>query len=184
MQNFASVYETVTAAAEAGRASVANGRVDLFHPIMLQIPQYQIAPEDNKRFASEALVGQVQKNDLSNLFFSATNIDALQDGLRYGVYKQTGQVIGRQSDTELKIVMRSIYFQYARHQNSDVVAQVRVLNGHVLEWVVKEISSNVRQQQKYQVDASTMPVPLEFGENTSVKGFRQLEPMKTTGLGT
>lgn len=174
MQNFASVYETVAGAV----SNVANGRVDLFHPIMLQIPQYQLKPEDNKRFASEALVGQLQKNELSDLFFSAMNIDALQSGLRYGVFKQTGEVIGRQSDTELKIVMRSIYFQYARHQNSDVVAQVRVLNGHVLEWVVKEISSNVKQQYKYQKDASTMPVPLEFGQNTSVKGERQLEPMK------
>jgi len=105
----------------------------------------------------------MEHTPVSSLFFSQTNIDALQCGLRNIVYKKSnGQhVIGKQSEIELKIVMRSIYFDYLRNGfknmtyypdhnpinnfDRDVLNTVRKLNGGVLEWCSQEILTNIQQ---------------------------------------
>ena len=101
----------------------------------------------------------------------------MQDGIRYKVWKETGEryVIGKQSDQELRIVMRSIYYQYAKHLPNDVVGQVRDLNAKVIEWVVPEILSNLRQYEKYRQDASQLPMPMERGPLLTQKGTKTLE---------
>lgn len=155
-----------------------NGRIDLLSPApLLDIPAYQRTNVDNRTFSSEATVGQVQKTPLSDLYFCADNINILQDAIRYRVWVETDQkyVIGRQSDTELKIVMRSIFYQHAMHKASDVVGQVRELNTKVLEWVVPEVVSNLKQYEVYRKDASTLPVPMERAQLSTAKGTRILE---------
>lgn len=158
--------------------AVSNGRVDLMSPLpSFDIPSYQTRNVNNTSYPQEALQGQITSNPLSNLYFSAENIDALQQGIRYRIYQETNgkHVIGRQSDQELKIVMRSIYFQYAKHQSLNLVQQVRELNAKVLEWVVPEILSNLRQYEIYRRDASSLPMPLEHAQLQTKKGTKTLE---------
>lgn len=162
-----------------GRPSeVTNGRIDLLSPApLLDIPAYQRKNIDNRTFSSEATVGQLQRSPLSDLFFCADNINALQDAIRYRVWVETDKryVIGRQSDTELKIVMRSIYYQNAMHKPTDVVGQVRDLNSKVLDWVVPEVLSNLKQYEVYRKDASTLPVPMDRAQLSTQKGTKVLE---------
>lgn len=175
-QNFAQVLGSSDAMMMEG--AVQNGRVDLMSPLdPLDIPAYQQRSVRNDTFTREATYGQIAGNDVSRLFFSETNINALQDGLRYRVYVETnGQyVIGRQSDQELKIVMRSIYYQNAKHQSTDIIGQVRVLNAKVLEWVVPEVLSNLKQHEKFKQDASTLPMPMERSPLMTTKGTKVLE---------
>jgi Family of unknown function (DUF5761) len=160
------------------QGAVLNGRVDLMSPVpSLQIPAYQQRSVRNDNFFNEATVGQVQTNELSKMYFSEDNIDALQHGIRYRVYVETnGQyVIGRQSDQELKIIMRSVYFQYAKNQKGDVLGQVRELNAKVLEWTVPEVLSNVKQYDAYRRDASSLPLPMDRPPLMTSKGTKQLE---------
>lgn len=155
-----------------------NGRIDLMSPLpVMDLPQYQRPVVDNSSYAAEAIVGQIDRNNLSDIFFSTTNINALQEGLRYRVYVETNGVhtIGRQSDMELKIVMRSIYLQYARHDNTPIIEQVRRLNQRVLDWIVPEVVSNVKQYVVYKKDSSTLPVPLDRAQYLSNKGTKMQE---------
>lgn len=192
--------------AASGPASYANGRVDLLSPMpTMQIPAYArppggavgVAPGDPNgasgiwtggsgagatgarcdAYARQALTGTLTANPVSDLYFSDANVAALQEGLRYRVYKETDgkYVIGRQSDTELRIVMRSIYLTYSRNLPGSVVDQVRELNRRVLEWTVPEVLSNLKQHLTYMRDASTLPMPLERGELMTAKGSRTLE---------
>lgn len=175
-QNFAPVIGSSESMLMQG--AVQNGRVDLVSSLSsLDIPAFQQRSVRNDTFTSEATFGQVASNDLSKLYFSEQNINALQDGIRYRVYVETnGQyVIGRQSDQELKIVMRSIYYQHAKNQPSDIVGQVRALNAKVLEWVVPEVLSNLKQHEVYRRDASTLPMPMERSPLMTSKGSRTLE---------
>lgn len=162
-----------------GRASeVTNGRIDLLSPApLLDIPAYQSKNIDNRTFGSEATVGQLQRSPLSDMFFCAENINALQDGIRYRVWVETDKkyVIGRQSDTELKVVMRSIFYQHAMHKPNGLLEQVRDLNAKVLEWVVPEVISNLKQYEVYRRDASTLPVPMERAQLSTQKGTKVLE---------
>lgn len=154
-----------------------NGRVNILKTANIDIPSYQRTQVDNQKYYSEALVGGFDPTPVSNLFFSCNNIDVLQDGIRYAVHKRTNgkYTIGRQSDHDLKIVMRSMYLQYGRNLPNNVVEQVRELNGKVLEWTVNEVLSNLKQYEVYRKDASTMPNVMEYGPLVTQKGSKTLE---------
>lgn len=160
------------------QGAVQNGRVDLMSALPnLNIPAYQTRQTNSQNYSIEATYGQIAPTKLSNLFFCPANIDALQEGIRYRVYVETNgkYVIGRQNDQELKIVMRSIYYQYAKHQDNNELAQVRTLNAKVLDWAVPEVLSNLRQYESYRRDASTLPMPLEHAQLMTTKGTKTLE---------
>lgn len=135
---------------------------------------------------------------VSALFFSAQNIDALQKGICNKVFNlsQGKFKIGRQSETELKIIMRSIYFESLRtctpgimkqiqstnplqkplQQNKDVVLQqVRDLNEKVLDWSVREIINNMQQFERYKQDVSKLPNPMDRPSFVSSAGSKSLE---------
>jgi len=154
-----------------------NGRVDISREHGLNvIPAY--TPNRQVAFTQqEALKGQFATNPLSDLYFSQTNLDALQHGIRYKIYQATEgkHVIGRQSEQDLRVVMRSIYLQYAKHLSCDFVSQVRELNAKVLEWVVPEVLSNLRQYETYKRDVSTLPLPMERAPLQTQKGTKVLE---------
>lgn len=131
-------------------------------------------------FYKEATRGEVMANDLSRLFFSDMNIDALQEGIRFLVWRNTCQkhVIGRQSEEELKIIMRSIYLQHSKNLPFAILEQVRELNGKVLEYAVEKIVNELNIYLKYCDDLSSLPVPMQHATNTSSRGTKVLEIRK------
>jgi hypothetical protein len=114
---------------------------------------------------------------VSSMFFSAENVDILQLGIRNSILNETqGKYkIGRQSDDELKIVMRSIYFQHSKNMADNIKEQVRDLNTRVIDWCVPQIITNLKQDEKYKYDISTLPEPLERSVLASQKGTKTLE---------
>lgn len=171
-QNFASVVP------ENGMYRVAgvNGRVDLMTPVQQPMWVQQQAQQDPScTFHREALYGRIQRTPVSDMFFSPQNIDILQDAIRYKTYQETNVVVGRQSDQELKIIMTSMFFRYSRHVANDITGQVRELNGHVVDYAVQQVVTNVKQYFAYRRDASTMPMPLDNPEKMGIKGTKTLE---------
>lgn len=154
-----------------------NGRVDISKPSKLDIPAYQNRSVNNKSFYAEAVQGHTKPNEVSNLFFSEKNIDALQEGIRYRIFNETNgkHIIGRQSDNDLKIIMRSIYLQFSRNLPTNIIEQVRELNKKVLDWSVKEVLSNLKQFDMYSKDVSRLPIPLERSPLITTKGSKTLE---------
>ena len=110
-----------------------------------------------------AVKGIVEETVLSNTFFSELNRKAIQDSIRYYVYKITNMVIDYQSTQELFIVMRSILLQHANFKinQQKLFDEVRKLNKMVVDYCVKEVSSNVQQYDTYVKDLEKLPVPLD-----------------------
>lgn len=157
--------------------SILNGRVDAY-----DIP-------DNKFKVSNNLpILQTEKNlnsisrtytetDISVQYFSKNNTEIIQDAIIKKVYYDSNGKyrINRQSDQELNIIMRSIYFQYGKNNNTNIRQQLIDLNKRVIDWSVKEIISNIMQYDSYKETISTMPMPLERAQLPSQKGTRFLE---------
>lgn len=116
----------------------------------------------------------------TQLFMSSLNVDALQDAIRYRVFVDSGRqhVIGRQSDTELAIVMRSILLQHGRNDDGDgldaALSRVRELNAEVLSFCVPRVLQEVRGYVRYRGDVSEMPMPMERAQTATSKGERSL----------
>jgi hypothetical protein len=109
---------------------------------------------------------------LNYAFFSKANIDIVQNAIRYEVWKRTGKkhLIGRQSDTELGIIMRAFYLQYGKNLPTDVPEQVQELNNLVIEYLVPKVIIQVNQYLTYLVDISTPYRIVEYPTNTAIHG--------------
>lgn len=178
-----------------------NGRIDILSKAK---PDIKFAPMKNNTgtYASTAqqqpcniMSTSIEHTPVSALFFSQTNINALQQGICNQVYNRSNGKynIGRQSEIELKIIMRSTYFEslqrapaFAMQQiqglfeplqpNSNMVLQeVRVLNKKVLDWCVDHILINIEQFDKYKQDVSRLPDPLDLPASMSSAGRKTLE---------
>jgi hypothetical protein len=116
-------------------------------------------------------------NCLSESYFSKDNINIVQEGIINSVYNKSNgsYTISRQSDNELIIIMRSIYFQYGKNLNFNINEQIKELNTLVINWSVDEIISNIKQYLDYRKNVSTLPVPLEHAQLPSQRGTKTLE---------
>lgn len=132
---------------------------------------------NSRDFNEEAIKGVHVKNPLSNIFFSQTNIDALQEAIRYQVYLRSCNkfTISRQSDTELKLIMRAFYLQEGRHRQYNILEEVRALNTLVINYSVPRIVQEIQMYNHYKKDINTNPIPLARGEFSSSKGTKYLE---------
>ena len=118
---------------------------------------------------------------VAELFFSKDNLDALQHGIRYRVFVESGQKqynIARQSDRELTIIMRSIYLQESMNNPNNILEQVRELNRLVIKFCVPRIIGDIDMYMTYQHDISHQPIPMARGEIASNKGSKSLEMWK------
>jgi hypothetical protein len=143
-------------------------------------PDYPMFYQKNDglgQFKNEAIKTILQKNPLSDVFFSKENIDYLQNKIINRVYELSGNKhkISRQSDTELKIVMRSIYLQFSLNQMCDIREQIRQLDESVINEVCPGILSGIEQYIKYKEDITTIPVPIQLPQSLTTKGDRSLE---------
>ena len=161
-----------------------NGRVINIHDKTYK-PVY-MADEDseigNKNYKDNAVINIQAKTPLSDVFFSQANIDNLQNQIRYRLYlySDNNYTIERQSDTELKIVMRSYFLQYGKFTKCRLREQIAELNELVIQYCVPYIYDQIKQYNSYIQDVETLPMPLEHPKNLSSKGTRNLRSVTTT----
>lgn len=127
---------------------------------------------DNARHALNSL--RQQRSPLATNFFSASNMAHIQIRLRTIIKERTGYEIDRQDDMQLLIIMRGIYVDHAQHGRS-IPHEVQRLDGLVLREIVPQVATGIAQHIGYLRDASTLPVPLNRGVATSIKGQNTLE---------
>jgi hypothetical protein len=158
------------------QAANGSGRVQVIDNYNYDM--YKLFDENKKRnnFHEEAIKGVHTNNQLATIFFSQENIDALQDAMRYLVHKKScgKYLISRQSDSELKLIMRAFYLQEGRHKQYNVMEEVRELNTMVLNYAVPRILQEVGMYMYYKQDINKNPMPMPRGEFVSAKGSKQL----------
>ena len=156
---------------------ILNGRVNALSEVLNY--NLKATPNNLTENNTNIISRNMSCTNVSAIFFSDNNVDLLQLGIRNKILNlSNGKYrIGKQSDVDLKIIMRSIYFQHGKNTNNNVNAQVLDLNTRVIDWCVPEIISNIKQSDKYIMDISTLPVPLDRPDLTTQKGLRTLEMM-------
>jgi hypothetical protein len=141
------------------------------------VPGFKPDTAVEKNFQTDMLRGNWEKTPVSEGFFSANNVELLQNRIRKEVFdrsKPKGYLIDKQSVDELKIIMRAIYLQYARNLPKDIPAQIEDLNTKVVNWAVPHILSAVDHYHFYINDISHLPVPLAHMQHLSRAGTRSL----------
>lgn len=156
-----------------------NGRIDIMGPMTDQFQLFENPASQYKDTTSyhDALTGNWEENTLSTAFFSRENIIIIQNGIKRRVYELSNGrfIIAPQDETNLKIIMRSIFLQYARNLPENITEQIQKLNEYVYEYSVPNIMSTATAYLKYKNDVSTLPVPEARPVMVSSKGDKQLE---------
>ena len=135
-----------------------------------------------KNFQVEALYGIQETTKLNQAYFSRKNMDMIQDNIRYDVYMKTDKkhIIGKQSEIELEVIMRSIYLQHSPNLPNQIKEQIKYLNDLVVNWCVEKIIPELYQYLGYLKEVEYMPVPIDLPLNLSSKGSRSLRSVTTT----
>ena len=156
-----------------------NGRVNIVESLPSNVVfemQERISIKNKATEYREALIGTIEHNALAQVYFSKENIQIVQNGLRAGVYKMSDNkfIIAPQNVDTLKVIMRSIYLQYAEHYPNNITGQVERLNHLVLEYAVPAVYHETMGYIKYCQDQSTLVVPLALPRQHD-RVYKQLE---------
>ena len=157
-----------------------NGRVNIIEnpdPTATFRMQERIALKNKSTSYGSALAGNDwEDNILARVFFSAENVQILQNGMRAGVYKMSKNkiVIPPQNSDQLKIVMRSMYLQYAEHLPDNITLQVERLNKLVWDYVVPTVYNEAVGYVKYMQDQSSLVMPMDLPVHHD-REYKQLE---------
>ena len=156
-----------------------NGRVNIIEPENpeIQFKMFEkIAVKNKTTEYREALIGEWENNLLAEVYFSSGNIQIIQNALRAGVYEMSNKkyTIPPQNIDTLKIIMRSIYMQYAKHYAQDITKQVEDLNRLVLDYAIPSVYNEAHGYMKYLQDQSSLVVPMELPQQHD-RQYKQLE---------
>jgi hypothetical protein len=119
----------------------------------------------------------IERNPLSDFFFSKRNLDHMQN-LIIGMVKQQSNgihQISRQDDSELLIIMRGIYLQTQSNPFATGEAfkrEVCILNRNVLDVVVPKLIVSIQQYLGYIRDQGNQPAMHQQPQFMSSAGTR------------
>jgi hypothetical protein len=139
----------------------------------------------NYNLRNVAIQGIHTKNLLNQVFFSPQNVANIQKKIRFQVWKQSkgAYTIDDQDETELSVIMRSMYLQYSKNQDDNIREQVQELNNIVIEEIVPELLSRVKSYQIYLKDRSEpWRVFDRQGISTNTAGTKSLEISTALGF--
>ena len=141
-----------------------NGRVDIMNcPDQNAFLMSDRIPLNHTTNYRDALSGTIENTALSDAYFSAKNIQMIQNGIRAGVYNNTNKQynIDNQCTDQLKIIMRGVFLENSSHLETQIPEQIKQLNNKVICYCVPRIISEVKCYSKYKQDVSTLVVPMD-----------------------
>jgi hypothetical protein len=149
----------------------------------LSIPKSVLfAPEPSMQShrVAENIFYRHEETPLNTVFFSEANVDNLQKQIHDLVFAMSGGKadIGRQSDEDLKLIMRSYYLQYAENAPARVAEELDMLNKRVANFAANRIMVEVEAYRYYRQDILDFPAPIENPVNVKKYGS-QINELKS-----
>lgn len=112
------------------------------------------------------------------IFFSKTNVDKIQQIIKELIKEYLNVELTQDQNVQsLLMVMRDIYLQNGRFLDYEIKKQVDDLNLKLLNTLLPDIITNVKQQLEY-LDYIERPLdPIDRPINDSVKGSKKSKPI-------
>ena len=109
---------------------------------------------------------------LNEQFFGQANMDLLQARIQGEVRQMVSAEIGRQSDSDLMMVMRSYYLQYAQNVPGQEAAELAELNDRVVGFCANRVAVEVEAYRYFRKDILDFPDPIQRPIDTQIYGTR------------
>ena len=157
-----------------------NGRVDILNQPSPNVWFSMMEKTSRKNKATsyvDALSNVWEDTQLSVAYFSAANMQIIQNGIRAGVYKMSNNrfIVAPPNPENLKIIMRSVFLQYVEYSvDKSITEQVDTLNQIVLSQTIPRVFNEAIGYSKYCEDQSTLVQPLDLPVKSD-RVYKQLE---------
>lgn len=109
-----------------------------------------------------AIRGNYEKTPFTTAYFSNSNINSIQQSIRYYVHQQTQQIVDQQSKDEIYIVMRSILFQNGDQTmtGDNILPEIERLNNLTIQFCVEKIVAELNLYNKYTDELQSLRIPI------------------------
>ena len=119
------------------------------------------------------IVRDFQIENVGLIFFSKSNVDKIQEKIKEIILETLNVKLTSDQNTEsLLMVMRYIYLQEGRFLKYKINEQVENLNNKLLELIIPDISTGVKQQLGYIKYINEPLNPIDRPFNDSIKGSK------------
>lgn len=133
-------------------------------------------------FANNLTNEDYSQEPVGEVFFSEKNVKRLQKQIKDEIFMRTkGKFILEedQDANDLIIAMRGVYKMYGKFMNSRIVHQVKELNKRLVNFVVPDMITEMKQYYGYQKDINEPLKPIDRPVNVSNAGRRTLPSIST-----
>ena len=141
-------------------SSINNGHLKNMHAKQNKLDEQEQTIIFNTT-STDATKGIIEETLVTKILFSPKNIEALQNSIRYYVFKKTQKNISNQSDEQLYIIIRAIALQFGNFVVPDPLKEVNRLNMMIIDKCVNNIVVELLEYNQYVNDLSKLPIPLE-----------------------
>jgi hypothetical protein len=158
-----------------------NGRIpNMLDPALQELAARQYSLYEEKPVLPgsdfrQEIIGNIHcPTPLNSQFFSLKNLDYLQQAIQDQVFAMSGNKhrIDRQSDDDVKLIMRSYYMTYGRNNPNTVEADLADLNARVIGYSSAKIFSELDFYMFYRQDIAEFAPPIANPTNVHVYGTR------------
>jgi hypothetical protein len=156
-----------------------------------QFSKFQELYGQNKKFSENYCGGgstlamgasQLENGPVSLLFFSDENMARIQKQIKREIYRLSNGTFKMdvdQDEQDLIIAMRYIFIEYAQNLPTHIVRQVKILNRQLLNYIIPDIMTNIKQHYMYLKEISSPIRPLDQPLNVNNKGRNTLPSVTT-----
>ena len=134
--------------------------------------------------ASTLAIGglQMENGPVSLLFFSDDNMKRIQKQIKKEILRLSNGTFKMnvdQDEQDLLVAMRYIYIEHSQNLPTHIVRQVKILNRYLLNYIIPDIMTNIKQHYGYLQEISNPIRPLEQPLNVNNAGRRTLPSITT-----
>lgn len=128
-------------------------------------------------FQQQATIRIHTATPVNQAFFSDSNINYLQDEIRYRVWEKSGKkhVIDRQREDDLKTIMRAYYLQYSQNIPGREREELNDLNNRVLSYCVDDILGSINMYIYSRGQLANYPEQISRPINPHIVGTKSAE---------
>lgn len=186
-------------------ASLATAYASYYEPVnsgmngnMKTMTQFDFGTNKYSQFAHEKIQEQHSFKDVDytvgmrdifvndpvgRIFFSSDNVRRIQKQIKQSVYEKTNQKYKLEEDqdpSDLIIAMRAMYLEQGKYQKTSPIRQVKQLNQRVVDFVVPDMITEIKQYYGYLKDINEPLKPIDRPMNVCNAGRRTLPSITTT----
>ena len=114
---------------------------------------------------------------MNEIFFSSSNLELLHSRIQEQVFQMSGSKhrIDKQSDDDLKLIMRSYYLTYGKNDPTRISEDLADLNSRVVGYASAKIFSELDFYFFYLKDIQDFATPIANPTNVNVFGTKTNE---------